>query len=364
MQEAPSVYELRYKALVESHADLISRITPDGQINYVSQSYCDHIGKSASQFIGRSIYDAIPVEEHQATQTRLASLSVFVPTTRGINSINTGRGEKRIIDWANTAIFDSQDKLIEIQSVGRDITDRLAIEAELKRSNEEYSQFAYLAAHDLKAPLRNLSQLANILTEDYSNLIDKDGEEAIGLMTERLIRMDRLIEALLTYATVGNERETEPVNLNSVLHSVLDNLKSTIEDNNARIHLTELPIVLGNNSDCLQLLQNLISNALKFHANTTPEITISVEIAYKTCSLFITDNGIGIQPEHFREIFKPLRRLNSQDNYEGSGIGLAACEKICKRMGGKITVESTPGKGSTFIVSLPLVTTGLESMHQ
>jgi PAS domain S-box-containing protein len=354
-QRDASVYESRYKALVESHADLISRFSPEGQLIYVSQSYCDHCGKSANQLINHSIYDDIPVDEREQAKTRLAQLSVLTPTIRGINSIETRSGETRIVDWVNSAIFDSQHDIIEIQSVGRDITEQLTIEAELKRSNAEFSQFAHLAAHDLKAPVRNISQLAGILKEDYRDLLDNAGEEIIDLMSERLSRMEQLIEALLSYATVGNVRETEPVNLNEIIQTVLDNLESVIHESDASIHLTELPVVLGNATDCIQLLQNLISNSIKFRADATPEITISVEIVKTFCHLSIADNGIGIDFENFQKIFKPLYRLNSQNAYPGSGIGLAACKKICKRMGGGIEVESTLGKGSKFRVWLPLI---------
>jgi two-component system, chemotaxis family, sensor kinase Cph1 len=355
VQEETSIYESRYHALVESPADLISRFKPDGQLTYVPQSYCDHFGKTSDQFINHSIYDDIPDDDRKITLSRLEGMSIQTPTTRGINSIKTSFGEIRVIDWVNTAIFNSHNKVIEVQSVGRDITDQLTIEAELKRSNIKFSQFAYLAAHDLKAPIRNVSQLADILKEDLLEQLDEIAQNIVGLMGERLCRRDQFIEALLTCATVGKERVAEPVNLNLVIRAVLENLETAIQDGNAEINLTELPVILGTQTDGIQLLQNLISNAIKFRADEPPTVNIPVKIVDNFCQLSISDTGIGIESEYFDDIFKPLRRLRNQGHYPGSGIGLAACNKICQRMGGKILVESTPCIGSTFTVFMPLL---------
>lgn len=173
-------------------------------------------------------------------------------------------------------------------------------------------------------------------------------------MDERLGRMDRLIDGLLTYASVDSTLEVAAVDLNRVLDSALDNLEQTIDEARGEVVAAPLPTVAANEIDCLRLLQNLVHNAVKFRGDAAPRVEISVTCDDQRARLSVRDNGIGIEQQHLRQIFMPLQRLHGERQFAGAGPGLATCRKICQRYGGDISVESTPGAGSVFRFSLPL----------
>ncbi|MBN1674503.1 MAG: PAS domain S-box protein [Kiritimatiellae bacterium] len=242
-----------------------------------------------------------------------------------------------------------------------DITERKRTERELRamtvelaRSNAELQQFAYVASHDLQEPLRMVASFVQLLERRFKGQIDPEADEWIGFAVDGVKRMQRLINDLLEYSRVGTRgKEFEPVDFRMVVERVLVNLKATIEDNKAKVDCGELPVVYGDDLQLCQLLQNLIGNAIKFHGDTPPEVRISAQRGQDEWIFCVRDNGVGIDPQYKERIFVIFQRLHSRNQYQGTGIGLAICKKIVERHGGRIWVDSEPGKGSSFCFSIP-----------
>ena len=229
---------------------------------------------------------------------------------------------------------------------------------ELARSNEELERFAHVASHDLQEPLRMVTSYVQILAEDYKGKLDSDADRYINYAVNGADRMIMLINDLLAFSRVGTQGSPlEPTDFNRVMEQVLVNLSVTINDTRARVTYEDLPTVKGDPTQLTQLLQNLVSNAIKFRGDDRPEVHVSVERNVKESVFSVQDNGIGIAPRHQERIFVMFQRLHSSSEYPGTGIGLALCQKIVQRHGGRIWVESEPGTGSTFYFTMPVEVT-------
>jgi signal transduction histidine kinase len=225
---------------------------------------------------------------------------------------------------------------------------------DLARSNAELEQFAYIASHDLQEPLRMVSSYTRLLARRYQGKLDQDADEFIAFAVDGATRMQRLIDDLLAFSRVGTRgKPFEPTDCNAVLKDVLDNLQLAIEENHAVVTRGELPVLPADASQLEQLFQNLIANAIKFHGEAPPQISIAAQQQADDWHFTVSDNGIGIDPEHFERIFVIFQRLHGRGDYPGTGIGLAVCKRIVERHGGNIWVESVPGQGATFHFTLP-----------
>ena len=229
-----------------------------------------------------------------------------------------------------------------------------ATQTQLVRSNQELELFAYVASHDLQEPLRKISSFTKLLAEDYQGHLDAEADEYIAYIIDGALRMQNQIDDLLTYSRVSrDELRKEPTELGKVVGQVLEDLSVTIEENNAAIAASSLPTVQANPRQMVQLLQNLISNGIKFHGEAPPRIQIEAQLQPEQWLISVRDNGIGINPKFARRIFEIFQRLHSRTEYAGTGIGLAICRKIVERHGGRIWVESELGQGATFYFTLP-----------
>jgi PAS domain S-box-containing protein len=225
---------------------------------------------------------------------------------------------------------------------------------ELKHSNQELEHFAYVASHDLREPLRMITSFLQLLERRYSDQLDQDANEFIGFAVDGAKRLNEMINDLLVYSKVNSKKKDfSLVNCEQVLKMTFINLKVPIEENNAIISHDPLPTIYGDENSMIQLFQNLIGNAIKYRGQEIPKIHISSKKELNQYLFSVKDNGIGIDPEHLNRIFTIFQRLHRNEEYEGTGIGLAIAHKIVHQHGGEIWAESEQGKGSTFYFTIP-----------
>lgn len=229
---------------------------------------------------------------------------------------------------------------------------------ELKHSNQELEQFAYVSSHDLQEPLRTIASFTQLLEKRYKGKLDSDADEFIDYVVEAAIRMKTQIEGLLEYSRVGTKgKEFKPVDMNLILDQTINAINTLIKESNAKIIYNELPSVMGDHGQLQRVFQNLISNAIKFRkCEESPKIHISSHKAENANEYVfsIQDNGIGIEEQYFERIFTIFQRLHTIEEYHGTGIGLSIVKRIIERHGGRIWVESEFGVGSTFYFTVPM----------
>jgi PAS domain S-box-containing protein len=327
------------------------------QIN--GSSVTDHIGKSIPEILPELAPIVIPYyEQVQATHQPIVNLEVSgeVPSEPGVIRhwlasyvpISNPAQNNR---WIGSIVVEITHQKQLSQRIER-------MNQELLRSNEELERFAYAASHDLQEPLRTISSYAQLLKRRYQDSLDDRARRYINNMVEGTARMQNLIEDLLAYSRVGRLNVTiGEIDLNAVVSKVLRDLENPIATTQATITTETLPTVYANSSQVVQLFQNLIGNALKFRRlNVSPEIHISVRNLGDTWQFAIRDNGIGINADYFERIFIIFERLHLREEYPGTGVGLALCQKIVEQLGGRIWVESQVNIGSTFYFTLPQIT--------
>ena len=242
----------------------------------------------------------------------------------------------------------------KVASFMMDITEKKLVEAALKRSNEELEQYAYVASHDLQAPLRSVVGFLQLLQGRYGDKLDKEGLHFIERAVSAGYRMQTLIGDFLTLSRVTTrEAVFESCDLNRIVKDTLDNLESILHEKNAAVFCDLLPDLTVDAGQIRSLFQNLISNAVKYNESPNPVIEIGCQENGHAFRFFVKDNGIGIPPEFYQSIFLVFHRLHTEQDYPGTGLGLALCKKIVERHGGRIWVESRPNEGSVFYFTLP-----------
>ncbi len=224
---------------------------------------------------------------------------------------------------------------------------------DLRRSNAELEQFAYVASHDLQEPLRMVASFSQLLAKRYRGKLDQDADDFIGFAVDGARRMQALINDLLAFSRVGTRgRAFEPTDSNGVLQEALTNLTTLRAESQAVVTHEPLPTILADGGQLVQVFQNLIANAIKFRGPEPPRIHITAEPQDEGWRFAVRDNGLGIAKEHQERIFTIFQRLQPRAEYPGTGIGLAICKKIVERHGGRIWVDSELGKGSTFYFTI------------
>jgi PAS domain S-box-containing protein len=347
--------------VIESMSEAWFLIDRTGRVQRVNSAAAALLECEETELVGRRFAeirgsDAIPATPWQllerAPSGRLAHFDV---------EIFTRAGRQVPISISVGLVRDQRGKVIGMQVMARDITERKEAEAalarhapELARSNAELEQFAYIASHDLQEPLRMMASFAQLLARRYKDQLDADADEFIGYITEGAVRMQRLINDLLSYSRVGTRgRDFLPTDCAEVVGTVCANLRAAIEESGAVVITDPLPVVMADDTQLVQLFQNLLSNAIKFRGEKPVLVYVGAEHRGNDWRFWVRDNGIGIEAQYVERIFLIFQRLHGRGQYPGTGIGLAIAKKIVERHGGRIWVESEARKGSTFYFTLP-----------
>ncbi|NQU41768.1 PAS domain-containing protein, partial [bacterium] len=268
------------------------------------------------------------------------------------------------VTWVSTTkvpFRDREGRVIGTFGISRDVTAHRAMEVALKqrteelaRSNAELEQFANIISHDLNEPLRTVTGFLQLLAKRYHGQLTHEADEFIDFAVQGGRRMRNLLNDLLMYSRVTTKAQPfEPTEAKSILDQARANLEVAIQQARAEITHDPLPRIMGDETQLIQLFQNLFANAIKFHGAKDPEVRVSARETPEGWEFQVRDNGIGIDPENFERIFQIFQRVSGDETISGTGIGLAVCDKIVKRHGGRIWVESEPDKGSTFHFTLP-----------
>lgn len=356
--------ESRLRSVVDNVLDGLITINSHGIVQTFNPA-AEHIfGYTASEVIGQNVKFLMPEPFHSQHDGYITSYLL----TGVAKIIGSGRevvGQRKDgltfpMDLAVSEFQQGDDRFFI--GIVRDITTRKQAELqllrkteELARSNLDLEQFAYVASHDLQEPLRAVAGCVQVLQRRYKDSLDERAGELILHTVDGVSRMQVLINDLLEYSRISTRgKPLEQLDCGDILNRALANLASSVRESGATVTHESLPTVWADHTQLTQLFQNLLGNAIKFKSAEPPVIHVSAQRRDDHWVVSVKDNGIGIQPEYFDRIFVVFQRLHTRKDYSGTGIGLAICKKIVERHGGKLWVESEPGKGSTFTFSLPV----------
>jgi PAS domain S-box-containing protein len=361
------IYTLRsadqpYRVFVEAMSEGALTLTAGGTIYFCNKRFSEIVGSPLQKVIGSPLLSWCSEEDRHLLQEILE---------RGKRELGTG--EVRLATAAGTGVPVrisvspvNLDEIIVACAVVMDVSERKSAEAEidsyvkrLEFSNRELESFAFVASHDLQEPLRKLQVFGDLLMQKTG--LDEEDRDYLNRMRVSAERMSVLLNSLLEYSRVSTKIQPPgPVDLGHAVELALSNLEIRIAEAGGSVHVSSLPTIRGDKLQMVQLFQNLIGNAMKFHPeDREPRVRIYSRFKENGRSggrehvIFVQDNGTGFDPAYQDRIFLPFERLVTHGQYEGVGMGLAICKKIVERHGGTITARSTPGKGSTFIITLP-----------
>jgi PAS domain S-box-containing protein len=367
--------ERRFRLLIEEVRDYaIFMLDPAGFVTSWNAGAQRIKGYRAEEAIGLHLSRFYPAEEKEKHSAEKLLAAATVEGRSESEGWRIRKDGSRF--WASvtiTALHDPQGRLIGYSKITRDLTENKRAEeflrqqaAELARSNAELQRFTSVASHDLQEPLRMVTTFMQLVAERCEGKLDAESNEFIGYAVDGAMRMRQLISDLLTYSRISsNPEETEPIDFEQMLREVLRNLDVMIRETDANITHDPMPTVLAVHSQIVQLFQNLITNAIKFSKPDPPQIHVSAQSRGTEWTFSVRDNGIGIREDYFDRIFIMFKRLHDRTQFAGTGIGLAICKRIVERHHGRIWVESTPGRGSTFFFTLPAMSPGRkETFHE
>ncbi|MEG4502749.1 PAS domain S-box protein [Microcoleus sp. F6_B4] len=354
--------EFKYRQIVELAEEGIWVIDSNSLTTYVNHAMARMLGYTELEMFGRSLFDFMDEQEKQQ------AIDNVERRKQGINEqhefkFKSKDGKDIWTDMSTSPVMDSQGNLLSCCALVYNITDRkqaeqqmLQLTEDLKRSNEELEQFAYVASHDLQEPLRAVTSYTQLLAQRYQGNLDDRADKYINYIVDGATRMQQLINDLLAYSRLGTRgQEFEEADCNAVVKQTMCNLQIAIAERKAAITCDAMPTVMADEFQLVQLFQNLIANSIKFCRQDIPLIHIAACRQESEWLFSVRDNGIGIDPQYADRIFIIFARLHSRRQYSGTGIGLAMCKRIVERHGGRIWVESQEGKGATFYFTIPII---------
>ena len=361
--EALRESEKQFRDLYNNAPAAYLAVGKDARIQRANEQTTHLLGYALDEVIGRPVFDLYadtPAGKEKARQ--VFQRFVAGEQTRD-EELQMRHADGRLI-WIGLTVEpvrDAHGEILETRSIVIDITERKQAEAalqkyadELKRSNKELEQFAYVVSHDLQEPLRTVNSFVKLLEKRYQGQLDADADTFIGFIVDGTSRMQALIRDLLGLSRVGlHTLKQEAIDVNELLGRTLSGMQTTLVEAEAEVTHDALPTVEADATQLSLLLQNLISNAVKFRGDSPPCVHVSAHRSNGSWRFAVQDNGIGIKVDLQERIFEVFRRLHSRNKYDGTGIGLAICKKIVERHGGRIWVESEEGQGATFFFTIP-----------
>jgi PAS domain S-box-containing protein len=357
MEEALRASQASFRQLADSMPHMVWTARPDGYLDYYNERWYEFTGFSREDS-GENLWKRIvhPDDLQRVGEAWREALKSGNPYT--IECRLWDQTEKRWRWFLGRAlpIRDAEGNVAKWFGSSTDIDDQKRTEDDLRRANADLEQFAFSATHDLQEPLRAIKIYSELLTKTCGPAIQGEGQQFLGHLRGGASLMEMLVRDLLSYTKVSQfERPEDYADAGEALNSALANLSSAIQEVEAEITSDPLPSVRLHEAHVQQLFQNLIGNAIKYRSpDMRPRVHVSADRQGNEWVFAISDNGIGIAPDYSETIFGLFKRLHTNDEYSGTGIGLAICRRIVERSNGRIWVESEAGKGSTFRFSIPI----------
>jgi len=383
--------ESRYRGLLEAAPDAMVVVNQSGEIVLVNVQAEKQFGYRRDELVGQKVKNIIPegfAERLISDATRSVADALAQQIGMGIELSGRRKDGSRFPIEIMLSPLDSAEGILVTAAI-RNISarkkseeDNAALENQatslqtardelelrvnertkelgvanqvLEQSNLELKQFAYIASHDLQSPLRSISGFVQLLKLEYEGKLNEEAQDWIRRTVQSIAQMQTLIRDLLAYSRVeARSRPFTQIPFLDIVKDALTLLESSVRDSGGQVTWGPLPDIMGDRSQLVQLIQNLIGNGLTYHGDKPPHIDISAERSGKEWIFSVRDNGIGIAPKYYEQIFEIFKRLHDQKDYPGTGIGLAVCRRVVNRHGGKIWVMSEPGQGSTFHFTIP-----------
>lgn len=361
--DALDIERERLRQIYATTPVMLVSLGPDGKVLRVSEYWLSSMGYEREAVIGQPYHAFLTEESWQAVE-RGGGMAGLI-SHGGMQQVQARmvKADGTIIDTVSSATveYGPDGKAVAVHGISLDITEKLASDealkryaAELERTNRELDRFAAVASHDLQEPLRKISAFASLIKRRHQGMLDPETDRSLEFLVDAAGRMRRLIDDLLSYSRAAKRTlDIRPVSMDAVLAETLAALELLIEDAGAQIESGSLPDVEGDPTLLRLLLQNLVSNALKYRKGAGVRVNLSAERRAEDWHFTVTDDGIGFDQRFAEKIFAPFQRLHGREEYEGTGIGLAICQQAVERHGGQIWVESEPGTGSSFHFTLP-----------
>ena len=341
----------------EMSLDMLCIADMGGYFRRLNATWQATLGFSSEELSAVPYVDFVHPDDRESTLAEAARLRVGMDTVSFENRYRCKDGSYKCLRWCAHADFETG----LVYAIARDITERRCAEdmlretaEELTRSNDELSQFAYIASHDLQEPLRMVASFLQLLEKRYEAVLDPDGRKFIRFAVDGAKRMQSLIHDLLSLSRVQTRaRPAASTDCAQIFRDVMDNLQIAVAEVDATITCDTLPVIVADRTQIAQLFQNLIDNALKFRGAEPARIHVGAVRRKNEWEFSVSDNGIGIDPQFHGRIFGIFQRLHSSGEFSGTGIGLAVCKKIVERHAGRIWLASKAGKGTAFFFTIP-----------